>query len=99
MKQEEAIRIALDMRSTWDVDSGFADAAAEKCIVEIVQGQPVDKMPGAGPTVDHVAWVVTLSKDFSTVEFAIDDATGLLLRIRKSRSAVLDAERRKGNAS
>lgn len=90
MDQLSAIEIARASRPRFEVPPEFHAATAEKRLIEVVNdGQPVrDALPLAGPVRDALAWVVTLSHDASTVEFAIDDASGNVLRFRRSRSAM-----------
>jgi hypothetical protein len=85
MTAAEAIDIALKARPKWEVLPEFQPGTAEKRIVEIVKGAPVDQMPGPGPVRDLVAWVVQLVFEDAWVEFAIEDQGGEIIRFRRSR--------------
>lgn len=91
MTEEEAIRIALGSRPAFQVSDAFVGRKAEKRIIEVVEDrQPVrDAMPEPGPVRDVVAWVVRLWHEIVWAEFAIEDATGKVVRFRRSRGAVL----------
>lgn len=90
MTEQQAAQIALQARPEFEVPQDFELTAAERRIIEIVEnGQPVrDELPAPGPVRDTVAWVVTLGSDVLWAEFAVEDATGLVVRIRRSRGAV-----------
>jgi hypothetical protein len=90
MTEEQAQNIALTARSKFDVPDDFTFRRAEKRIIELVDdGQPIrDALPSPGMVRDVVAWVVTLGFDVAEVEFAVDDATGEIVRFRRSRSSL-----------
>ena len=88
MTEQQAVQIALSARPEFEVPSDFEPITAEKRIIEIVDGQPVrDELPEPGPVRDTVAWVVRLGLDVLWAEFAVEDTTGAVVRIRRSRGA------------
>jgi len=84
---DEAIARALSLREALGIDPGFASASAELRIVEIVVGQAPEGLPAPGPREDHRAWIVTLASAPFSIELALDDASGALLRLRRARGA------------
>jgi hypothetical protein len=95
MTANEAMRIALQARSRFGVGEGFTPRGTERRIIELVgSARPVvDAPPTEGPVRDTVAWVVTLGEDVAEVELAIDEATGEVVRFRRSRGAAVTASR------
>ena len=100
MTAEEAIQVALKERGRFDVAAGFQAEAAEKRIIELVAPvHPVrDEMPKPGKTRDVVAWIVTLGFGPAKAWFAVEDTTGEIVRVRKSRNAALYHPARKTKA-
>lgn len=90
MEQQEAIQSALNARRRFQVPDEFDAGVAEKRIIEIVDdGRPVrDELPASGPVRDIIAWIVTLVHEGSSVEFAVDDKSGEIVRFHRSRSAL-----------
>ncbi|MFO0756135.1 MAG: hypothetical protein U0359_06570 [Byssovorax sp.] len=91
MIEAEARDRARALLPSLGLDPSFTVAAAEKRIIEIVAGAPPEGLPGPGPRVDRIAWVVSLASAPFTVEMALDDATGELLRLRRPRGLGLPA--------
>ena len=91
MTQDQAVQLASQVRSSYQVPDSYQFAAAGRCIIEIVAGHRPrgDKLPPPGPVVDRVAWLVTFTSELGLVEFAVDDQNGEILRFRRSRGAVL----------
>jgi hypothetical protein len=96
MTEAEAIARALSLRPALGIDAAFSAASAERLIVEIVVGQPVEGLPDPGPREDHRAWVVTLRGAPFSVELTLDDASGDLLRLRRPRGVRLAPPPREG---
>lgn len=92
MNEPQAIEKAMDARASLGVPLNFKPMAAEKRIIELVRdGQKVTtRAPSPGPIRDLVAWVITLVHEARTVEIAVDDQTGDVVRYSPSRSAALD---------
>jgi hypothetical protein len=91
MTEDQAVRIALDARRLYGVPDSFQFWQARYCIIEIVVAHRPDsaEAPQPGPVLDRVAWLVTFMMDPWTVEFAVDDRTGQILRFRRSRNAAV----------
>lgn len=89
MNIEEASNLALQNRSRFEIPDEFTFSQGERRIIELVSdGQEVtEQLPKPGPSKDIVAWVVILSCEGSTVEFAIDDTSRKVVRVVHSRSA------------
>ncbi|WP_418315124.1 hypothetical protein [Piscinibacter sakaiensis] len=88
MNAQQAIASAQAAAPAHGVPANYRPAAAELRIVELVEGAPLrDELPPPGPVYDRSAWVVRLALDILWVELTIDDQTGELLRIRRSRGA------------
>ncbi|MCC6425499.1 MAG: hypothetical protein IT435_01630 [Phycisphaerales bacterium] len=92
MTEMQAIQKAMDSRAQFGVPTSFAPMEAQKRYIELVRdGQKVTtKAPAPGPVRDLIAWVITLTHDARTVEFAIEDSTAEVVRFTPSRSAALD---------
>lgn len=92
MNEPQAIEKAMESRASLGVPLAFKPMASEKRIIELVRdGQKVaTRAPSPGPVRDLVAWVVTLVHEARTVEIAIDDQTGEVVRYSPSRGAALD---------
>jgi hypothetical protein len=91
MTQGQAVQVAAQARPEYGVAGDYRFTTAELCILEVVWGHmpKSDALPPPGPVVDRVAWIVTFMMDPWTIDFAVDDATGLILRFRRSRGAAL----------
>lgn len=85
MTAEEATSIAMKARPAWDVTPEFRPGTAERRIVEIVKGAPVDKLPGPGLVRDMTAWVVQLIHEEAWAEFAVEEQSREIIRFRRSR--------------
>ncbi len=95
MNAQEAVAIAQAAAPAQGVPDNYRPVSSELRIIELVQGAPLrDELPAAGPVYDRTAWVVKLAAGILWIELAIDDQTGDLLRIRRSRSAALDIDAR-----
>lgn len=92
MTEAQAIQRAMDLRPQFDVPTSFKPLDAQKRYIELVgDGQKiVTRAPAPGSVRDLIAWVVTLTHDGRTVEFAIEDATAEVVRFTPSRSAAID---------
>jgi hypothetical protein len=88
MNREQAIVIAESSRGTFRVPAELKLRGAQKVIIELVEGETrvvVDQPPEPGPVYDLVAWVVVFSGGYSSFQMTIDDATGRVVRVRRSR--------------
>jgi hypothetical protein len=84
--RDEAIATATATRDRFGIGIDFQPQGAERRIIEIVPGAPVDERPAeAGPVRDALAWIVTFTHDLMYVEIAIDDANGEAVRLVRSR--------------
>lgn len=91
MNAQDAIARAQAAAPAFAVPASYRPVAAELRIVELVQGAPLrDELPPPGPVFDRIAWVVRLALGILWAELTIDDATGEVLRIRRSRTAALE---------
>lgn len=88
MNAQQAIAAAQVAAPRFGVPPGFQVSSAELRIVELVANAPVvDALPPEGPVVDRSAWVVTFSAEPLWAELTVDDQTGDVVRIRRSRMA------------
>lgn len=88
MTFEEAVANAVAASGPLGVPSSFLPLWAKRLIVEIVPGQAVvDALPGPGPVIDRISWLVHLGVDRVWAELVVDDETGRILRLRRSRGA------------
>jgi hypothetical protein len=95
MNAQDAVKRAQSAAPLFGVPAQFRAVSAELRIIELVAGAPVqDALPSAGPVIDRQAWVVRLARGILWAELAIDDLTGDVLRLRRSRGAaqVLDGD-------
>ena len=95
MTQELAVQAATLALPRFDVPSSYRFTDARRCILEIVAGHlpQGDELPPPGPVLDRIAWLVTFMMDPWTVEFAVDDQDGRILRFRRSRGGALAGPR------
>jgi len=87
MTRDQAMAVAESARASFGVPAEFALKAADKRIVELVEGETkvvADLPPEPGPRYDLVAWVVSFAGPAAFVQLTIDDATGRVVRIRRS---------------
>ncbi len=88
MNAQQAIAAAQVAAPRFGVPPGFQVSSADLRIVELVVNAPVvDALPPEGPVVDRSAWVVTFSAEPLWAELTVDDQTGDVVRIRRSRTA------------
>lgn len=91
INQQQAIQIALNSRQQFDLPMDFVELNSERRIIQLVNPHlPVkDELPTAGPSIDVIAWIVTLGHDVFNAELAVEEKTGKVVRIRKSRGTAL----------
>lgn len=98
MNARDAIATAQAAAPAYGVPDNYRPASSELRIIELVQGAPLrDELPPPGPVFDRLAWVVRFAAGILWVELAIDDQTGEVLRVRRSRSAAQDIDMRTSN--
>ena len=79
---DHAARAAAEAaRGSAGVPDEYTFDSAEKRIIEIAQG-PIDR---PSPVRDCLAWVVRFTGDFGWRELAIEDATGQVVRVERSK--------------
>jgi len=82
MDEAAAKQIAGKARPGNAVPTGHALRGAERRIIEISDGAG-----GSGPLVRDVrAWIVRFAAGVAWVELAIDEATGNVVRVQRSRT-------------
>jgi hypothetical protein len=92
--RDQAIVIAERARTQFDVPQDYTVNAASLRIIEIVPTEPVrDALPAAGPVLDRLAWIVRFGVQILWAELAVDDATGAVIRFRRSRTAAANWDR------
>jgi hypothetical protein len=88
MNAEQAVAAAQAAAPGFGIPPNYGVRSAELRIVEVVADAPVvDALPPPGPVMDRRAWVVNFGVDILWAELAIDDLTGQVLRLRRSRTA------------
>lgn len=87
---EEAVAAVERARTTFRIPSSFAVVGVEPRYIEIVEGAPVEEAspPAVGRVRDALAWIVTLGREASAVECAVEVATSEIVRVRWSLGAV-----------
>lgn len=86
MTQDDAISMATAALGRFDVPADFKAQGAQQSIIEVVAGAPVDERPEQpGPVRDVLAWLVMFSKELMFVEIAVDDNSGEIVRVVRSR--------------
>jgi hypothetical protein len=86
--RDQAIGIAAGARGRFDVPQEYTTQWAVLRIIEIVPGPSVrDALPDPGPVIDRHAWIVRFGVIPVWAELAVDDATGEVIRFRRSRTA------------
>lgn len=81
MTEQEARRHAEEQRAAHGVPAGWRATAAERRWVELATGKPGEP----APVRDLKVWVVHFADPLSWVELAVDDATGRVVRVERSR--------------
>ncbi|MFL5349713.1 MAG: hypothetical protein ACJ8AT_33365 [Hyalangium sp.] len=82
MNQEQAVAAAEAAREEKEVPPGAAVADVEQCFIEL--GDPDPEKPS--PVRDVRAWLVRYHfQGGRWVELAVDDKTGQIVRVRRSR--------------
>lgn len=81
MTEHDARRRADAERATHAIDPGWRLVAAERRY--ILLGGPKREEPA--PVRDLLAWIVRFRGAVSWVEMALDDRTGVVLRVERSR--------------
>jgi hypothetical protein len=82
MDEETAKQIASIARPAHDVPAGYALRSAERRIIEIAEG-------AAGPAAlvrDVRVWIVRFQAGVAWAELAVDEATGTVVRVQRSRA-------------
>jgi pantothenate kinase type III len=80
MNEQEAIQVAEQNREMLQIDPEMAFESAEKAILEYKEN-PEE----SGPTTDRIAWLITFSNPWGFVVVNVDDRTGKVLSVEKSR--------------
>jgi len=82
MDEATAKQIAGHARPAHDVPAGYAFRSAEPRIIEITDGPS-----GTGALVRDVrVWIVRFQAGVAWAELAIDEATGSVVRVQRSRA-------------
>ena len=81
MTREEATRRAEEARSAHQVPVGWAVGSVERRYIEVGAGRPEEP----APVRDLLVWVVQFVEGSSWVELAVDDRTGEVVRVERSR--------------
>jgi hypothetical protein len=79
--EQEAMLRAGEQRADHRVPAGWETLAAERRWIELPEGpagQPA-------PVRDLLAWVVRYGDEMRWVDLAVDDATGRVVRVERSR--------------
>jgi len=79
MTDREATVIVEKRRDELQIDPEMACESAERAIVAHKENPDEP-----GPTEDRVAWLVTYACEWGTVTVYVDDASGEVLRVRRS---------------
>ncbi len=80
MTEQEAIQMVEQNRERIEIDSEMTFESAEKAIVEYKE-DPEEP----GPTIDRIAWMILFSSSWGFVTVQVDDRTGKILAIQRSR--------------
>ena len=93
MTREDSIRTAAGLAASYRIPPEYVPRLADLRIVEIVANQPVaDALPGPGPVIDRIAWVVRFEAGNLWVELTLDDQTRKVIRYRRSRGTASMAD-------
>lgn len=88
MKRADAIARAEERRPDYEIPKDWAMLKVDRRIIELVEGETqkvVDQLPAPGAPYDLVAWLISFGEGPSYVELAVDDHTGRIVRVRRSR--------------
>jgi hypothetical protein len=81
MTESDAIRRAEAGREAAGVQPGAAVSWAVRRFVEVAVGDP----NAPGPVRDLLAWIVRFGNGRAWVDLAVDDRTGAIVRVERSR--------------
>ncbi len=81
MTEQEARRLAEGQRAPARIDAGWRVTAAERRFI-LLAGEDREQ---PGPVRDALVWIVRFGGGLSWAELALDDRSGALLRVERSR--------------
>ena len=88
MTSEEAQRAAESARPEHEVPEAASVVSVEKRFIELAGSDPNT----VAPVRDLLAWVVRFRSGIAWIDFAVDDATGEIVRVERSRSWRAEAQ-------
>lgn len=81
MTEQEARRLAEGQRAAAHVDAGWRVVASERRFI-LLAGEDREQ---PAPVRDTLVWIVRFGGGLSWAELALDDRSGALLRVERSR--------------
>lgn len=83
MTREEAQRAAVSARAEFGVPKeAHVDSAPERRFIELAGSDPA----AAEPVCDLLAWIIRFRSGIAWIDLTVDDATGEIVRVERSRS-------------
>jgi hypothetical protein len=80
MNQQQAVAVVKAKRAELEIDPEMRTVSTEKAIVLAHRGEE-----GSQPGMDRVAWIVTLSCRWGQVRVDVDDASGAVLAVARTK--------------
>jgi hypothetical protein len=81
MTEQEARRRAEEQKTAYQVPNDWVARQAELRFIELLEASPGEP----GPVKDLRAWIIRYRTQIQWVDLAIDDGTGQVVRVERSR--------------